>query len=116
MFIKYNAKLKKVGQKLRNNLTDAEKMLWSKIRGKQIKGVQFYRQKTIGNFVVDFYCPKAKLVIEVDGGQHYMENGIEKDKHRDEYLQKIGLRVLRFTNMEVLKNIEGVIGKIYREV
>lgn len=116
MFLKYNAKLKRIGQKLRNNLTDTEKHLWSKIRGKQIKGARFYRQKTIGNFVVDFYCPKAKLVIEVDGGQHYEENGKEKDKTRDEYLQKTGLRVLRFTNMEVLKNIEGVIGKIYREV
>ena len=52
-------------------MTDAEKLLWSRIRGKQLKGVHFYRQKTIGNFIVDFYCPKANLVIKLDGGQHY---------------------------------------------
>ena len=52
-------------------MTEAEKLLWEKIRGKQLKGYQFYRQKTIGNCIVDFYCPKAKLVIELDGGQHY---------------------------------------------
>ena len=55
-------------------MTDAEKLLWSKIRGKQFKGVQFYRQKTIGNFIIDFYCPKANLVIELDGGQHYNDD------------------------------------------
>ncbi len=55
-------------------MTDAEKLLWSKIRGKQFKGVQFYRQKTMGNFIVDFYCPKANLVIELDGGQHYNDD------------------------------------------
>lgn len=83
---------------------------------KHLKGRQFYRQKTIGNYVVDFYCPHAKLVIEVDGGQHYEDISKEKDKIRDGYMQDYGLKVLRFTNIEVLKNIKGVVEKIYEEM
>ncbi len=116
MILKYNQSLKPAARELRKNMTDAEKLLWSKIRGKQIKGAQFYRQKTIGNFIVDFYCRRAKFVIEVDGGQHYEEGGEKRDKERDEYLQSLGLKVLRFTNIEVLKNIEGVVGEIYGEI
>ncbi len=97
-------------------MTDAERLLWSKIKRKQIKNMQFYRQKAIGNFIVDFYCLKANLVIEVDGGQHYKEESIEKDKIRDKCLKGLGLKVLRFTNLEVLKNINGVVEKIYDEI
>ena len=64
-------------------------LLWSKLRGKQLKGYQFYRQKIIGKYIADFYCPKSKLVIEVDGGQHYSAEGKEKDKKRDEYMKKL---------------------------
>jgi len=64
----YNVGLKKYSQELRKNMTDAEKLLWSKLRRKQPKGQQVYRQRIIGNYIVDFYCPKAKLVIEIDGG------------------------------------------------
>ena len=67
----YNPKLKKYSQELRKNMTDAERQLWSKLRGKQLKGLQIYRQRIIGNYIVDFYCPKANLIIEIDGGQHY---------------------------------------------
>jgi very-short-patch-repair endonuclease len=73
----YNNKLKPFSRSLRSNMTDAERLLWSKIRWKQFKGVQFYRQKIIGNYIADFYCPKLKLVIEVDGGQHYSAEGRE---------------------------------------
>ena len=93
-------------------MTDAEKHLWSKIKMKQFKGLWFYRQKPIGVYIADFYCSKAKLVIEVDGGQHFMNEGIEYDKARDEYMASIGLKVLRFTNTEVLNNIDGVVGII----
>lgn len=116
MILKYNQKLKSPARELRKNMTDAERRLWSKIRGKQIKGLQFYRQKIIGNFIVDLYCPKVNLVIEVDGGQHYEKEGIEKDKARDEYLNSLGLRILRFNNFEVLKNIEGVVERIAEEM
>ena len=73
--LNYNKNLKQVSQKLRGSMTDAELLLWSKLKGKQVKGLQFYRQKIIGNYIVDFYCAKAGLVIEVDGGQHYTVAG-----------------------------------------
>lgn len=94
-------------------MTDAEKALWSKIRGKQLKGYQFYRQKPIGNFIVDFYCPKGNLVIELDGGQHYSEEGITKDGRRDKYMESLGLRILRFSDREIFENMRGVVEKIW---
>lgn len=94
-------------------MTDAEKLLWSKIKGKQLKAYQFYRQKPIGRFIVDFYCPKANLVIELDGGQHYCEDRKDKDALRDEYMEGIGLRVLRFSDREVFENMRAVIEKIW---
>ena len=77
-----------------------------------MKGNQFYRQKTIGDFIADFYCPRANLVLELDGGQHYTEEGRATDGRRDEFMRSIGLRVLRFSDREVFENIEGVIEKI----
>ena len=93
-------------------MTDAERHLWSKLRMRQLKGFQFYRQRIIGDYIVDFFCHRAKLVIEVDGGQHYSDEMAQTDRKRDEYLQNHGLRVLRFTDTEVLNNIEGVIERI----
>ena len=109
----YNPKLKESSRQLRNNMTDAELLFWSKVRNKQLKGVQFYRQKPVGNYIVDFYCPKANLVVEIDGSQHYEESGMENDGVRDEYMRSIGLTVLRFSNREVLGNLTGVIEKVY---
>jgi very-short-patch-repair endonuclease len=105
----YDPKLKQLSQQLRNNMTDAEKLLWSKLRMKQPKGLMFSRQKPIGGYIADFYCHKAKLVIEVDGGQHFFEDSIEYDRIRDEFLSSMGLTILRFTNTDVLQNIDGVI-------
>ncbi len=112
----YNVNLRQPSRQLRNNMTDAERHLWSKIRMKQLKGYPFYRQKPIGDYIVDFFCPRAKLVIEVDGGQHFSEGTTEYDRLRDEYLGSLGLRVLRFTNTEVLTNIEGVTERIEEEI
>jgi len=112
----YNGKLKAFSRQLRNNMTDGEIRLWSKIRGRQLKELQFYRQKIIGNYIVDFYCPKANLVIEIDGGQHLEEDGIRKDKERDAYLNNLGLRVLRFSSRDVLKNTDGVLQNIYEQL
>jgi len=95
-------------------MTDAELRLWSRIRRKQVKNYQFYRQKNIGNFVVDFYCPGGRLVVEVDGGQHYSKGALERDKNRDAFLQSLGLKVLRFSDGEVLKDTEAVIEGIYK--
>jgi len=109
----YNTNLKTLSRQLRKNMTDAERLLWSKIRAKQLKGYQFYRQRIIGNYIVDFYCPKAKLVIEIDGGQHYSNKGLEKDKIRDDSIEEQKLKVLRFSDRDVFKNLDGVVERIY---
>ena len=109
----YNPGLKKFSQELRKNMTDAERLVWSRIRRKQLNGLQVYRQRIIGNYIVDFYCPKAKLVIEIDGGQHFMEEGLKKDAVRDVWINNQGFTVLRFSDEEVLSNLDGVIEKIY---
>ncbi len=109
----YDKDLKAVSQNLRKSATDAEKYLWSRLRGKQLKGHQFYRQKVLGRYIVDFFCPAARLVLELDGGQHYEEAGREKDRIRDEALKGIGLRVLRFSDREVFGNTEAVMEKIW---
>jgi len=97
---------------LRSNLTNAEQLLWSKIRRKQLFDFTFNRQKPIGRYIVDFYCFEARLVIELDGGQHYEQEGIVADQVRDRYLQEQGFTVLRFSNRDVLQNIDGVLTKI----
>ncbi len=111
--LSYNKKLKKYSRKLREGTTDAERLVWSRIRRKQLKGYQFYRQKTIGNYIVDFYCPKANLIIELDGGQHYSDEGIAKDGKRDAYMVSLGLKVLRFSDRDVFRNLNGIIEKIW---
>ena len=93
-------------------MTNAEIILWSKLRMKQLNNCQFYRQKIIGNYIVDFFCPKYHLIIEVDGGQHYSDEMRDRDRTRDDQLTNIGFKVLRFTNVDVFKNIEGVVTRI----
>lgn len=110
----YNKKLKRRARELRSRMTDAEVFLWSKLRRKQLYGVIFSRQKTIGNYIVDFYCKAAQLVIEIDGGQHSLEEAALRDAKRDTYLRGMGLMVLRFSNLDVLKCIDGVIGTIVK--
>lgn len=116
MPLKYNQKLKRWSRRLRGGQTEAEKLLWSKIRKKQIKDAQFNRQKPIGNYIVDFYCDKAKLIIEIDGGQHYEGKGILQDKNREKYFNGLGLEVIRFTNLDVLKNVTNVVEEIYKKI
>ena len=101
------------GDDLRNNMTEAEKLLWARLRGKQILGLQFYRQKPILNFIVDFYCPAANLVIECDGSQHFADEGLEADRVRDQALAELGLRMLRFDNGQVLRETNVVVQIIY---
>ena len=108
----YNGNLIKFSQNLRNNITDAERRLWSKLRLKQLNGYQFYRQRVIGNYIVDFCSPALKLVIEVDGSQHYSDDVASFDKIRDKYLQDYGFKVLRFNDYEVLTNTNGVVENI----
>lgn len=99
-------------RELRKTMTEAERVLWYKLRGKQL-GVKFRRQQPIGKYIVDFVSFEKKLVVEIDGGQH-LEN--KKDIARDEWFAGNGFKVLRFWNHEVLKNIEGVLEAIAREI
>jgi very-short-patch-repair endonuclease len=110
----YKARLKPNASQLRKKMTDSERALWLRLRGKQLLGVQFYRQKPIGNFIVDFYAPKARLVVEVDGSQHMEGDQAEKDWNRDVYLRQVGLEVLRFNSREVLKETDAVVEAIYQ--
>jgi very-short-patch-repair endonuclease len=112
----YNTGLKNISRQLRSNMTDAEQLLWSRLRAKQLKGRQFYKQRIIGNYIVDFYCPKANLIVELDGGQHYTDEGRKKDKMRDDYMINQGYRILRFSDKEIFENISGVIEKIYGDL
>jgi len=97
-----------IARKLRKNLTEAEKFLWYVLRVNNL-GFKFCRQAIIGIYIVDFVCYEKKLIIELDGGQHY-ENA--DDKMRDEWLKSQGFTVLRFWNNEVLENRDGVVLKI----
>lgn len=108
----YIKALKTHSQILRNTQTEAEKRLWYRVRNDQL-GLRFYRQKPLLNYIVDFYCPKAKLVIELDGSQHYQPDYQEKDRLRDAALASLGLTVLRFDNYRVMTDIENVIEEIW---
>ena len=94
---------------LRRNMTDAEKALWMRLRNRQLDGLRFKRQEPIGPYFADFACPAARLVVEVDGGQH---SGSVRDAVRDRRLQELGFAVLRVWNNDVLTNIEGVLETI----
>jgi very-short-patch-repair endonuclease len=112
----YKAHLKTNARTLRKNMTDSELKLWSRIRRKQMFGLQFYRQRPIGNYIVDFYCPRAELVLEVDGSRHMNESVIKKDNHRSGYLKQQGIEVLRFDNLQILNQLDAVIEKVYQTI
>lgn len=98
-------------RELRKNPTDAERKVWSILKGGQL-GVRFFRQYSVGSYVLDFYCPARRLAVEVDGGQHGEEMHRQHDSARTAYLAQQDIRVLRFWNDEALRNIEGVWQKI----
>jgi very-short-patch-repair endonuclease len=112
----YNKGIKNLARALRHNLTEAESHLWLRLRERQVKNCQFYRERIICNYIVDFYCPEAKLVIEIDGCQHYSEPGMGKDAMRDLHLADLGLKVLRFSAREVFENTAGVLERIYESL
>ncbi len=105
----YRNSLKQKARELRKQMTDAEIRLWSRLRRRQLEGYQFYRQRIIGSYIVDFYCPRAKLVIEVDGGQHYFGKTAEADRVRDDKMRSLGLAVLRFSDSDALKNTDSIL-------
>lgn len=112
--LEYSRNLKEPSRELRKNMTEAEQKLWPYLRRKQILGIQFYRQKPIGPYIVDFYAPAAKLVIELDGSQHHEPDYLKKDAERDACLAGHGLLVLRYDNRQVLQETGAVIEAIER--
>ena len=99
-------KSKKQARRFRKTMTREEKILWGYYLRKY--PIRFHRQYAIGRYIADFYCRKAKLVIELDGSQHFMEAGQEHDQRRTAYMERFGIQVLRFTNKEILSNLYGV--------
>lgn len=101
---------------LRKAQTDAEARLWSVLRNRQALGLKFRRQFPTGKYILDFYSPEHKLAVEADGGQHYEEAGSRADEARTEELSSLGIRILRFSNTDILNNIEGVIEVIQKAI
>ena len=109
-----NPTLRPFSQKLRRNMTKEERHLWYDFL--KSLPVTVNRQKVLGPYIVDFYIASAKLVIELDGSQHYEEAGIASDQARDRYLSELGLRVLRYTNLDISRNFDGVCEDILRRL
>jgi len=100
---------------LRNNSTPEEILLWLQLKNSQL-GFKFRRQHSIGGYIVDFYCPPKKLVIEIDGSQHFTKENKEYDKVRTEFLKGLNIKVIRFTNLEVATETQNVVKKIKAEL
>ncbi|MCI0673590.1 MAG: endonuclease domain-containing protein, partial [Myxococcaceae bacterium] len=105
--------LLRAARDLRAHLTNAEHALWACIRRKQLRGFRFRRQHPVAQYVLDFYCPAARLAVEVDGGQHGTDGGRARDAARAAFLGGQGIRVLRFWNSDVQANLEGVLVRIW---
>jgi very-short-patch-repair endonuclease len=101
---------------LRRESSDAEQRVWRMLRARKLDGVKFRRQHPIGRYVLDFYCPAARLAIEIDGGSHYEPRGIRRDLERTAFLKSIGIRVIRFTNLEALGECDGLLEAVWDEV
>jgi very-short-patch-repair endonuclease len=109
----YACHLKPYARKLRCGMTDAEQRLWYRVRRKQLEGVQFYRQRPLGSYIADFYAPAANLVVEIDGSQHFTSAGRTLDGIREAALARMGLRVLRFDDRQVLLETDAVVETIW---
>ncbi|SEQ31552.1 endonuclease domain-containing protein [Basfia succiniciproducens] len=108
--------LKEFALKLRKNLTEEESILWYHLRKKQLAGFHFRKQAVIAPYIVDFICYKAKLIIEIDGEQHFLPSALVYDEKRTFYLKSKGFRVIRFTNYEIKRELDSVLDKIWYEL
>ena len=107
--IPYNPYLKQLARDLRNNSTLSEILLWKNIKGKQMLGYDFHRQKPLGNYIVDFFCNELMLAIEIDGNSHHSEEAYKKDVLRQAELEKLGIKFLRFDDGSVKREIQMVL-------
>jgi very-short-patch-repair endonuclease len=112
-YILYNKpRLKRLRQMLRARETEAEKVLWTRLRARKLFGLKFYRQYSIGSYVADFYCPEKRLVIELDGGVHNNRVNRINDQVRTEALESVEIRVIRFRNSQVIEEPDTVIARL----
>ena len=107
-----DVKQKELRRKLRKNMTEAEKILWNRIRRRQLSNKRFLRQYSVNKYIIDFYCPEIRLAIEVDGELHNKLEEKEYDKFRQEEIETFDIGFLRFSNSDILRNIEYVISVI----
>jgi very-short-patch-repair endonuclease len=112
--VRVNGAADERAKRLRRNSTDAERLMWAHLRGRRLAGYKFKRQVPIAGYVVDFVALEAKLIVEIDGGQHSIR--IEEDRVRTEELERFGYRIVRFWNHDVLNNIEGVLEALVQEL
>ena len=106
--IHYNPKLKALAAQLRSRGTKSEILLWNQLKGGQLNGLRFIRQKPIGDFIVDFYCKEVGLVIELDGLSHQCNEVMDLDERKKSYLESIGLKVIRFEDEDVIRDLPNV--------
>ncbi|WP_192351075.1 endonuclease domain-containing protein [Algoriphagus sp. Y33] len=111
-FLPYNKSLKEFSRELRSHSTLSEILLWQKIRASQFRGYGFNRQKPLGNFIVDFFCKQLNLVIEIDGDSHFNEEAILNDQKRQKILEDLGLNFLRFSDIDIKKDIGYVLNEL----
>ena len=111
-----NPALKSLRKALRNNPTPAESALWEQLRAGRLNGSRWRRQYSIGNYILDFYCPGAKLCVELDGSSHYTYQGAKEDAVRTAFLNTKGIKVIRFENRLIWDNLQGVLDIILQEL
>jgi very-short-patch-repair endonuclease len=117
MAVHYNKSTMKLQRKaLRNALSKAERIMWNHLSRRQMNGYKFRRQHSVDQYVIDFYCPALKLAIEINGDSHFMFGAEEQDRIRQEHIESFGIQFLRFTNEEVIKNIDGVCQIVYNKI
>lgn len=117
MGIIYNRKKEQKKRRyFRKNMPKSEVLLWTKLKNRQMHEERFLRQYGVDQYVLDFYCPRLKLAIEIDGDSHFMPGAEEEDKARQEYIEAYGIRFLRFTNPDMCENLDGVCQMIYEEI
>ena len=107
---------KQTRRMLRKSMPEAEVILWSKLRRKQMGGYKFRRQYGVGRYSIDFYCPELELAIEVDGDSHFADGAAEKDKERENFIIQFGIRFLRFSNTDIRENLDGVLFQIEEDM
>jgi very-short-patch-repair endonuclease len=109
-------KEQKLRRYLRKNLSKSEVILWSKLKNRQMHGERFLRQYSVDQYIIDFYCAKLKLAIEVDGDSHFISGAKDYDKQRQDHIENYGISFVRFTNADICENIDGVCQIIYDEI